>query len=254
MPATFCRQRLRKRQLGRWAIRFTFLGARHIFRVHGQEAAMTSPLSHTEIWTAIDALAKRFDMESVGHGQDGGPGPHQLQPFQARRGESRPRWPSTESLAKVLEATGVGFSEFAALTERALSALQSARRAADRLRPGRGRGHVRRDRRADRRGVGRDRFSGSGDEGVYALEITRRRPGPDLPRRRPHPGLAVGRAAPGDSGRWCGPRAASCWSRSWRGSRPAASNWLALEARRPGSDAGPGRGRVDRPNPDWASQ
>ena len=78
-----------------------------------------SALSHTEIWTAIDALAKRFDMSPSAMAKMAGLDPTAFNRSKRGDGESRPRWPSTESLAKVLEATGVGFSEFAALTERA---------------------------------------------------------------------------------------------------------------------------------------
>ena len=75
-------------------------------------------LSHTEIWTAIDALAKRFDMSPSAMAKMAGLDPTSFNRSKRGDGDARPRWPSTESLAKVLEATGVGFSEFAALTER----------------------------------------------------------------------------------------------------------------------------------------
>lgn len=81
------------------------------------QPAMSS-LSHTEIWTAIDALAKRFDMSPSAMAKMAGLDPTSFNRSKRGDGDSRPRWPSTESLAKVLEATGVGFSEFAALTER----------------------------------------------------------------------------------------------------------------------------------------
>jgi phage repressor protein C with HTH and peptisase S24 domain len=78
-------------------------------------------LSHTEIWTAIDALAKRFDMSPSAMAKMAGLDPTSFNRSKrtSSDAEARPRWPSTESLAKVLEATGVGFSEFAALTENA---------------------------------------------------------------------------------------------------------------------------------------
>jgi len=78
-------------------------------------------LSHTEIWTAIDALAKRFDMSPSAMAKMAGLDPTSFNRSKrtSSDAEARPRWPSTESLAKVLEATGVGFSEFAALTETA---------------------------------------------------------------------------------------------------------------------------------------
>ncbi|HJV42046.1 helix-turn-helix transcriptional regulator [Caulobacter sp.] len=78
-------------------------------------------LSHGEIWRAIDALAERFDMTPSAMARMAGLDPTSFN--RSKRGsadaDGRPRWPSTESLAKLLEATGVNFSEFAALTEKA---------------------------------------------------------------------------------------------------------------------------------------
>jgi phage repressor protein C with HTH and peptisase S24 domain len=78
-------------------------------------------LSHGEIWRAIDALAERFDMTPSAMARLAGLDPTSFN--RSKRGsieaDGRARWPSTESLAKLLEATGVNFSEFAALTERA---------------------------------------------------------------------------------------------------------------------------------------
>src|SRR3954470_23860981 len=82
------------------------------------QPAMSS-LSHTEIWTAIDALAERFEMSPSAMAKMAGLDPTSFNRSKRGDGDARPRWPSTESLAKVLEATGVGFSEFAALTEKA---------------------------------------------------------------------------------------------------------------------------------------
>jgi phage repressor protein C with HTH and peptisase S24 domain len=78
-------------------------------------------LSHGEIWRAIDALAERFDMTPSAMAKMAGLDPTSFN--RSKRGsadlDGRARWPSTESLAKLLEATGVNFSEFAALTEQA---------------------------------------------------------------------------------------------------------------------------------------
>lgn len=75
--------------------------------------------SHTQIWTAIDQLAARFDMTTSALARVAG-----LDPTSFNRSkrfspepDMRPRWPSTESLSKVLDATGVTFSEFAAMAE-----------------------------------------------------------------------------------------------------------------------------------------
>jgi phage repressor protein C with HTH and peptisase S24 domain len=78
-------------------------------------------LSHGEIWRAIDALAERFDMTPSAMARMAGLDPTSFN--RSKRGSAEggghARWPSTESLAKLLEATGVNFSEFAALTEHA---------------------------------------------------------------------------------------------------------------------------------------
>lgn len=130
-----------------------------------------STLSHTEIWTAIDALAKRFDMSPSAMAKMAGLDPTSFNRSKRGDGDTRPRWPSTESLAKVLEATGVGFSEFAALTER-------ARPPNPRAVPLIGFAQAGADGVFDEAGapVGQSwdeiDFPGQGEDGVYALEIT----------------------------------------------------------------------------------
>ena len=85
-------------------------------------------LSHGEIWRAIDALAERFDMTPSAMARMAGLDPTSFN--RSKRGsteaDGRARWPSTESLAKLLEATGVNFSEFAALTEQSGGVRRSA--------------------------------------------------------------------------------------------------------------------------------
>jgi len=133
-------------------------------------------LSHTEIWTAIDALAKRFDMSPSAMAKMAGLDPTSFNRSKrmSADAEARPRWPSTESLAKVLEATGVGFSEFAALTESARPAFQGG---AVRGVPLLGLAQAGSDGFFDDAGFpvgeGWDEiaFPGLQEEGVYALEI-----------------------------------------------------------------------------------
>jgi phage repressor protein C with HTH and peptisase S24 domain len=78
-----------------------------------------SALDHQEIWTAIDKLAARFDMTPSGLARMAGLDPTSFNRSKRSGPEtdSRPRWLSTESLAKVLTATGVSFAEFAELTQ-----------------------------------------------------------------------------------------------------------------------------------------
>ncbi|MDB5441495.1 MAG: DNA-binding protein [Caulobacteraceae bacterium] len=76
-------------------------------------------LSHTEIWRAIDALAARQGLTPSALARRAGLDPTSFNRSKriSQDTDARPRWPSTESLAKVLSATGMGFSEFAALAE-----------------------------------------------------------------------------------------------------------------------------------------
>jgi phage repressor protein C with HTH and peptisase S24 domain len=74
-----------------------------------------SALDHQEIWAAIDKLAARLGTSPSGLARLAGLDPTSFN--RSKRGEGRPRWLSTESLAKVLTATGVSLAEFATLAE-----------------------------------------------------------------------------------------------------------------------------------------
>ena len=72
-------------------------------------------LTHTRVWNAIDALARRFSLSASGLAKSAGLDPTSFNKSKRVTGEGRPRWPSTESIAKVLEATGASFEDFTAL-------------------------------------------------------------------------------------------------------------------------------------------
>ncbi|BEV12157.1 helix-turn-helix transcriptional regulator [Asticcacaulis sp. DW145] len=76
-------------------------------------------LSHAQIWNAIDRLALNLGTSPSGLARLAGLDPTAFNKSKRQSTEDppRPRWPSTESLAKLLEATGQSFSDFAALTE-----------------------------------------------------------------------------------------------------------------------------------------
>jgi phage repressor protein C with HTH and peptisase S24 domain len=74
-------------------------------------------LSHSAIWTTIDALAARFEMTPAALAHLAGLDPTSFNPSKRVSVAKRPRWPSTESLAKVLNATGTSLGDFAALVE-----------------------------------------------------------------------------------------------------------------------------------------
>jgi phage repressor protein C with HTH and peptisase S24 domain len=76
-------------------------------------------LSHTHIWAAIDALATKFSTTPSGLARLAGLDSTSFNKSKRASTDvpARPRWPSTESLAKLLDATGIKFSEFALLAE-----------------------------------------------------------------------------------------------------------------------------------------
>ncbi|MCJ7599782.1 MAG: helix-turn-helix transcriptional regulator [Methyloceanibacter sp.] len=81
-------------------------------------------LTHGKIWTAIDALARRYGLSPSGLAKKAGLDPTSFNPSKRVTNEGRPRWPTTESVAKVLDATGASLDDFVALVE----AQRSSRR------------------------------------------------------------------------------------------------------------------------------
>lgn len=78
---------------------------------------MSKPLTHQAIWAAIDALAERHGLSPSGLARSAGLDPTSFNRSKRETASGRPRWPSTESLAKVLDATRSEFGEFAHLLE-----------------------------------------------------------------------------------------------------------------------------------------
>jgi len=72
-------------------------------------------LSHKRIWDAIDALAERHDLSPSGLAKRAGLDSTTFNKSKRVAADGRPRWPSTESLAKIMEATGSSLDEFMAL-------------------------------------------------------------------------------------------------------------------------------------------
>ncbi|MDO1580915.1 helix-turn-helix transcriptional regulator [Rhizobium oryzicola] len=69
-------------------------------------------LSHEAVWKAIDTLAERHQMTASGLARRAGLDPTSFNKSKRLGPDGRLRWPSTESLAKVLEATGASLDEF----------------------------------------------------------------------------------------------------------------------------------------------
>ncbi|WAC59147.1 S24 family peptidase [Brevundimonas sp. SL130] len=77
------------------------------------------PLSHAKLWKAVDALARREGLSPSGLARRAGLDATSFNPSK-RFGAGdppRPRWPSTESMTLILQATGVSLAQFAALAD-----------------------------------------------------------------------------------------------------------------------------------------
>ncbi len=75
------------------------------------------PLSHAQLWKAIDGLARSEGLSVSALARRAGLVATSFNPSKRfGPGEPpRPRWPSTESLTRILSATGLSLGEFAAL-------------------------------------------------------------------------------------------------------------------------------------------
>ena len=84
-------------------------------------------MRHDDIWRAIDTLAAEHGLTASGLARKAGLDPTSFNISKRRTTDGRQRWPSTESLAKVLAATGAGLEAFTTLVTGA-RALPDSRR------------------------------------------------------------------------------------------------------------------------------
>lgn len=126
-------------------------------------------MQHGEIWRALDALAARKGLSASGLARAAGLDPTTFNKSKRQAPDGKPRWPSTESLARALDAVETSWEDFAALLAgraggagRAIPIVGMARAGADGF--------------FDEQGfpVGAEetvRFPDLGEDRVYALEI-----------------------------------------------------------------------------------
>ena len=76
-------------------------------------------LSHEQVWAAIDALAARHSLSASGLARRAGLDSTAFNKSKRQSADGRPRWPSTESLAKIMEATGASLVELFTIETRA---------------------------------------------------------------------------------------------------------------------------------------
>jgi len=85
-------------------------------------------LTHSAIWAAIDSLAEKHELTPSGLARKAGLDPTTFNRSKRVSLDGKQRWPSTESLSKVIDATGATIGEFLSLV-----AESSGARAAPRI-------------------------------------------------------------------------------------------------------------------------
>lgn len=74
-------------------------------------------MQHQDIWRGLDALAARHGLSASGLARRAGLDPTAFNRSKRMGRDGRPRWPSTESVARALEAVGAGLGDLVALIE-----------------------------------------------------------------------------------------------------------------------------------------
>jgi phage repressor protein C with HTH and peptisase S24 domain len=126
-------------------------------------------MQHSEIWRALDALASRKGLSPSALARAAGLDPTTFNKSKRQAPDGKPRWPSTESVARALDAVETSWDEFAALLAgrpngagRAIPIVGMARAGADGF--------------FDEQGFPASaeetvRFPDLGEDRIYALEI-----------------------------------------------------------------------------------
>lgn len=74
-------------------------------------------LSHQDVWRGVDRLAEVNGLSASGLARRAGLDPTTFNKSKRNTRDGRPRWPSTESLSKILEATQTTLGEFVSLVQ-----------------------------------------------------------------------------------------------------------------------------------------
>jgi phage repressor protein C with HTH and peptisase S24 domain len=82
------------------------------------DQAMTeSRFTHETIWTAVDRLAQAHGLSTSGLARKAGLDPTSFNRSKRVANDGKPRWPSTESVARILAATNSTLSDFLSLVD-----------------------------------------------------------------------------------------------------------------------------------------
>jgi phage repressor protein C with HTH and peptisase S24 domain len=133
----------------------------------------TPALSHTRIWAAIDAFAAREGISLSALARRAGLDPTTFNRSKRVGADGRPRWPSTESIAKVLHTSGLGIESFGELLAEAHVDRLPAVRAVPFLgfAEAAGPGHFDATGRPSGDSWDAVDFPGAADHDLYALEV-----------------------------------------------------------------------------------
>lgn len=74
-------------------------------------------LTHEQIWRAIDRLANLFGYSPSGLAKQAGLDPTSFNKSKRISPDGKPRWPSTESVSRILNATGATMTDFLGLID-----------------------------------------------------------------------------------------------------------------------------------------
>src|SRR5256884_8650756 len=83
------------------------------------------PLTHDQIWTALDRLAERAGLSPSGLSNGPGLDPTTITKSNRVTADGRERWPSTESVSKALAATNSSIDTFVQLIGDSTRSVQS---------------------------------------------------------------------------------------------------------------------------------
>lgn len=68
--------------------------------------------THKQVWAAIDTIAERYGYSASGLARKSGLDPTSFNPSKRNGPDGRPRWPTMESISRVLNAAGANVEEF----------------------------------------------------------------------------------------------------------------------------------------------
>lgn len=73
--------------------------------------------THKQVWSALDGLAEKYGLSASGLAKKAGLDPTAFNPSKRHGPDGRERWPTTESVARVLTAIGSNIDEFVMLLQ-----------------------------------------------------------------------------------------------------------------------------------------